>query len=271
MQERKALANQDVERENQVLESLVSDLTPMLRQYFRAKETCPDSILFFRMGDFYEMFFEDAGVASKILEIALTSRDGGRAGRVPMCGVPHHAAQGYIAKLIKAGKTVTICDQVEDPRQAKGLVKREIVRTITPGTVIDPALLDEKESNYLAALSIVNEGIGIAFVDLSTGEFLATELDSPVTVASLKEELTRMAPAECIYPAAAAEHEWMAALHVALPGTAFKTVESTLFDRQGSRQMLLDQYKVHSLKGFGLESLPVATECAGAALAIYQR
>jgi DNA mismatch repair protein MutS len=239
----------------------------MLRQYLRAKESCPDSILFFRMGDFYEMFFEDAEVASRILEIALTSRDGGKAGRVPMCGVPHHAAKSYIAKLVKSGKTVTICDQVEDPKQAKGLVKREIVRTITPGTVIEPSLLDEKQSNYLATLNVLDEKAAIAFVELSTGDFLVTELDGARTAAGLTEELTNMAPAECLYPRSFHGHPFLRELQTVLPDTIFKMVDDTLFDTHHGRQILIDQYQVHSLKGFGLEQLAVATGCAGAALA----
>jgi DNA mismatch repair protein MutS len=245
----------------------VRNLTPMMRQYLRAKESCPDSILFFRMGDFYEMFFEDAEVASKILEIALTSRDGGKAGRVPMCGVPHHAAQGYIAKLIKAGKTVAICDQVEDPKQAKGLVKREVVRTVTPGTVIEPSLLDEKQSNYLAALNILDESAGIAFLDLSTGEFLATQLDGSGTDTSLREEFVKMAPAECLYPVSVEGNRFIGELQAALPDTSFRTVDDDLFDARQARRMLLDHYELHSLKGFGLENLPITISSAGAALA----
>jgi len=239
----------------------------MLRQYLRAKESCPDSILFFRMGDFYEMFFEDAEVASRILEIALTSRDGGKAGRVPMCGVPHHAAKSYIAKLIKSGKTVTICDQIEDPKQAKGLVKREIVRTITPGTVIEPPLLDEKQSNYLATLNVLQEKAAIAFVELSTGDFLVTELDGAWAATRLPEELINMAPAECLYPRSLHGHAFLRELQTVLPRTIFKMVEDTLFDTHHGRELLIDQYQVHSLKGFGLEHLAVATGCAGAALA----
>ena len=255
------------EQDKETPEGTVRNLTPMMRQYLRAKESCPDSILLFRMGDFYEMFLEDAEVASKILEIALTSRDGGRSDRVPMCGVPHHAVQGYIAKLIKAGKTVAICDQVEDPKQAKGLVKREVVRTITPGTVIEPSLLDEKQSNYLATLNILDESAGIAFLELSTGEFLVTELDGPGTAASLREEFIKMAPAECLYPASVDGHRLVAELQAVLPDTSFRTVDDDLFDARQARRMLLDQYEMHSLKGFGLESLPIAISSAGAALA----
>jgi len=261
------LTKSTTKQDKEPLQGTVRNLTPMMRQYLRAKESCPDSILFFRMGDFYEMFFEDAEVASKILEIALTSRDGGKAGRVPMCGVPHHAAQGYIAKLIKAGKTVAICDQVEDPKQAKGLVKREVVRTVTPGTVIEPSLLDEKQSNYLAALNILDESAGIAFLDLSTGEFLATELDGSGTNTSLREEFMKMAPAECLYPASVEGHRLIGELQAALPDTSFRTVEDDLFDARQARRMLLDHYELHSLKGFGLDSLPIAISSAGAALA----
>ncbi|MCK5558574.1 MAG: DNA mismatch repair protein MutS, partial [Candidatus Hydrogenedentes bacterium] len=177
-----------------------------------------------------------------------------------------HAAQGYIAKLIKAGKTVAICDQVEDPKQAKGLVKREIVRTVTPGTVTEPSLLEEKQNNYLATLNVLDQNAGIAFVELSTGEFLVTELDGPATQANLKEELVKMAPAECLYPPSVAGHQWIEELQTELPDTLFKTIEEDLFDGHQARKMLLDHYELHSLKGFGLENLPVAIGCAGAAL-----
>jgi len=131
-----------------------SEITPMVRQYLQAKSECPDSLLFFRMGDFFELFFEDALEAAELLGLTLTSRDSAdKAVRAPMCGVPVRAVDAYVAKAIRAGRTVTLCDQMEDPRAAKGIVKRAVVRTITPGTVLEPELLDERASNYLCALS----------------------------------------------------------------------------------------------------------------------
>ncbi len=145
--------------------------TPMIEQYLKIKSKYQDSFLFFRLGDFYEMFFEDAKKAALELEITLTSRDGGSDERIPMCGVPHHSAQGYIKRLIEKGFKVAICEQVEDPKIAKGVVKREVVQHITPGTVMEGSMLDEKENNYLATIHFINEeNFGLAYTDLSTGE-----------------------------------------------------------------------------------------------------
>ncbi len=155
----------------------VNDLTPAMRQYAEMKERYPDCILFFRMGDFYEMFFEDALTASKILEIALTSRNKNSKDAIPLCGFPYHAASSYIAKLIEKGFKVAICEQIEDPKLAKGVVKREVVRVVTPGLVLETENLQAKENNFLAALVVRNGRFGLACVDISTGEFLVTEAD----------------------------------------------------------------------------------------------
>ncbi|MFH1859891.1 MAG: DNA mismatch repair protein MutS, partial [bacterium] len=179
----------------------MSEFTPMMNQYLQIKKDKPDTILFFRLGDFYEMFFEDALIASQILSITLTAREAGKNKRVPMCGLPYHAAESYIAKLIKAGKKVAICEQVEDPKTAKGLVKREVVRTITPGTVLIPTLLEDKVHNYLACISKDKLGIGLAFIEPSTGEFRVTEFrgsPSGNSEAKLFAELTRIGPKECL-------------------------------------------------------------------------
>ena len=143
-------------------------MTPMMKQFTAAKLDSGDSLLFFRMGDFYELFFEDAVEAAALLGLTLTSRDGANASgkKVPMCGVPVKAMDGYVARVIKAGRTVSICDQVEDPKDAKGIVKREVVRTITPGTIMEPDLLEAGANNYLGALYIENEQAGLAFVDV---------------------------------------------------------------------------------------------------------
>lgn len=167
-------------------------LTPMMRQYLEAKKACPDAILLFRMGDFYELFFEDARIASKTLNLALTSRDKGENG-TPMAGFPHHQLETYLAKLIRAGYRVAVCDQVEDPRQAKGLVKRDITRIVTAGTLTDEALLDPREPNYLAA-AVGEDPVGLAWVDLSTGRFQAGAFPR----SQLADALARIAPAECL-------------------------------------------------------------------------
>ena len=156
-------------------------LTPLLRQYQNIKKEHRDAILFFRMGDFYEMFFDDAVTASKILEIALTTRDKRNENPIPMCGIPYHAADSYLPKLIRAGHKVAICEQTEDPATAKGIVRREVIRVVSPGTVLDGNLLDSKENNYIASISLgtelnsVPERAGLAFVDISTGDFYIAE------------------------------------------------------------------------------------------------
>lgn len=175
-------------------------LTPMMQQYREIKQQYPDALLFFHLGDFYELFFEDAEIASRILEIALTGRDAGEMGRVPMCGVPCHAADGYIARLIESGYRVAICEQVEDPKQARGLVRREVTRVITPGTVIDGQLLDAKRNNYLAAVVPADDGYGLCLVDVSTGEVAVAELGGERAQERLLDELARALPAEVLLP-----------------------------------------------------------------------
>ncbi|MEW5762388.1 MAG: DNA mismatch repair protein MutS [Bacillota bacterium] len=177
-------------------------LTPMLRQYREIKQQYPDALLFFHLGDFYELFFEDAEIASRLLEIALTGRDGGEAGRVPMCGVPCHAADGYIARLIEKGYRVAICEQVEDPKQARGLVRREVTRVITPGTVVDGQFLEAKRNNYLASIVPVEGDYGLCLVDISTGEIAVTETRGERALEALLDELARAFPAEVLIPRA---------------------------------------------------------------------
>jgi len=154
----------------------MSSLTPAMRQYLEIKSRYPDCILFFRMGDFYEMFFEDAVLASRLLEITLTSRDKGKEDSVPLCGFPWHAASTYIARLISKGYKVAVCEQMEDPRFARGVVKREVVRVVTPGLVLDPDNLEAKQNNFLAGIALRGEAFGLAFLDVSTGEFRVTEM-----------------------------------------------------------------------------------------------
>lgn len=176
--------------------------TPMMSQYLEIKKQYRDAILFFRLGDFYEMFFEDALTASGELEITLTGRDAGQPEKVPMCGVPYHAAETYIARLIQKGYKVAICDQVEDPTLAKGIVKREVVRVVTPGTVLENSSLDEKSHNYLVSVSMGQGGCGLALADVSTGLFQCTQLNGPDCRQMLLDELSRLGPSEIILPGA---------------------------------------------------------------------
>ncbi len=172
-------------------------LSPLMEQYYREKKQYPDALLLFRVGDFYETFAEDAVVVARDLNITLTSRQKDDEGnKIPLAGVPYHALEAYLAKLIKAGHKVAICDQVEDPKTAKGLVKREITRVVTPGTIIEPSMLEECSNNFLAAVVQEGDEMGLALVDVSTGEFLTTEIPAD----RLASELAKFRPAECIAP-----------------------------------------------------------------------
>ena len=172
-----------------------SKLSPLMEQYYREKKLYPDALLLFRVGDFYETFAEDAVTVARDLNITLTSRQKDDEGnKIPLAGVPYHALDAYLAKLIRAGHKVAICDQVEDPKLAKGLVKREITRVVTPGTIIEPSMLDEASNNFLAAVVEEGDRVGLAFVDVSTGEFLTTEIPAE----RLHSELARFRPAECM-------------------------------------------------------------------------
>ncbi|MFT7580778.1 MAG: DNA mismatch repair protein MutS, partial [Myxococcota bacterium] len=178
----------------------IANPTPMMRQYMAAKDAHPDAMLLFRMGDFYELFFEDAVEASRILELTLTSRNKKDDTPIPMAGVPYHALDSYLPKLVSAGKKVAICEQVEDPRQAKGIVRREVTRVVTPGVILDASALDKRVPNFLAAIFRVAAGaageVGLAWVDVSTGERRGAELPS---VARALEEIARVEPREVLY------------------------------------------------------------------------
>ena len=181
----------------------MAELTPMMKQYLEIKKDNPDSILFFRLGDFYEMFADDAKLASRELDLTLTSRDHGKHAkpeeeRVPMCGIPYHASEAYIARLIAKGYKVAICEQMEDPATAKGLVKRDIIRVVTPGTVIDAACLEDKSSNFLCGIYMDSQNAGVAFCDISTGKTHLTAFDGPDRVEHVINELGRFSPAEAI-------------------------------------------------------------------------
>ncbi|MDD6308867.1 MAG: DNA mismatch repair protein MutS, partial [Clostridia bacterium] len=174
-------------------------VTPMMQQYLEIKEQCKDAILFFRLGDFYEMFFEDAKVASGVLEIALTGKSCGLEERAPMCGVPFHSADSYIARLVEKGYRVAICEQAEDPKSAKGLVRREIVRVVTPGTILDEGVLASRKTNYMCAAIMEGNESAVVFCEASTGQMMATHFDEDSGGSLLAAELMRMMPVEVIY------------------------------------------------------------------------
>lgn len=249
----------------------MSDLTlsPLMRQYRDIKQGYPDAILFFRVGDFYEMFYEDAQVASGILSIALTSRDKNSADPVPLCGVPFHAATGYIAKLLKAGRIVALCEQVEDPKAAKGLVRREVVRLYTPGTLVDTEFLSPHEFNYLAALTIRPDStrglvIGLASLEVSTGEFWVMETDGPHAITQTLAELARSEPRELLLPDNFDRQDFRWIDEVAGARLCLRASDS--FDRTRAERVLHEHFGRESLEHFGCQHLSVGIGAAGAVL-----
>ncbi|MGA2937960.1 MAG: DNA mismatch repair protein MutS [Syntrophobacteraceae bacterium] len=242
----------------------MNDVTPMMRQYLEIKSKYPESLLLYRMGDFYEMFMEDALTASRVLDIALTSRDRQAQNPIPMCGVPYHAAESYIAKLVSAGYKIAICDQVEDPKKAKGLVRREVTRVLTPGLIVENQNLTSNQPNYLAAVWDTGPGkpIGLACLDISTAEFRITELDSHE---SLLEELFRIDPKEILLPEEF-NPEWTKSVLNRIDA-AFTHIEEVHFDKRRSQERLTSHFRVHSLEGFGISGMDSAIQAAGAVLA----
>jgi DNA mismatch repair protein MutS len=239
----------------------------MFSQYLEIKQQYQDTILFYRLGDFYETFFEDAQLVARELELVLTGRDGGKeAGKVPMAGIPYHAAENYIARLIERGYKVAICDQMEDPKKAKGLVKRDVTRVITPGTVVDPKMLKEKQNNFLCAIAFGKTGFGLAVADLSTGEFAACELGGADGLKQLVDELGRLEPAEVILePGLEGEPRLAGALKAW--GIPASTAKAQTCRHDEAYRQLTGHFGTPTLHGFGCEDLHLATAAAGAALA----
>ncbi len=228
--------------------------TPMRKQYLQIKKQYPDAILFFRLGDFYETFDDDAKIVAEVCEVALTSRPVSKGQRVPLAGVPWHAAETYLAKLIRAGYKVAVCEQVGEV--GKGLVEREVVRVITPGTLVEPALLDERRNNYIAAL-IFEKGkrAGVAYADVTTGEFAVTEIRGEDVARRAREELARLAPAELLIPDEGG--------YPGLEAFTITPYDPWRFETEAARQALLDYYGVSSLEAFGCENKPLAISAAG--------
>lgn len=252
----------------------MTKLTPMLQQYLEIKGQHEDAILFYRMGDFYEMFFDDAIVASKILGITLTSRNKkSDPVQVPMCGIPYHAVQSYLAKLIKAGRRVAICEQTEDPANAKGIVKREVVRIISPGVVTDDQLLDGRSNNYLSSL-VVRESPGLvrygsSFLDVSTGEFLVGELSGePGKLDEVIDQIARLAPSELLISGDNRQslEELLEILQALLPALCITERDASGFHDDTARNLLHGHFRVVSLDGFGCGSFTLGITAAGALL-----
>ncbi|MFC1990881.1 DNA mismatch repair protein MutS [Chloroflexota bacterium] len=229
------------------------DSTPIRRQYLRIKHKYPQAIVLFRLGDFYETFDEDARVASRELEIVLTSREMGKGNKVPMAGIPYHALDNYLARLINRGYKVALCEQVTRPGETKGLVEREVVRLVTPGTVVEPSLLDSKANNYLTSLVLGEEEVGLAFVDITTSEFATTQLPLQRAVT----ELERLRPSEII----AAKGSELNSLGLTVPVTR---LDDYWFEMETARQNLLDHFAAATLEGYGCAHLPLAVRAAGA-------
>jgi DNA mismatch repair protein MutS len=245
----------------------MDSLTPMMRQYHQIKREHPDVLLLFRLGDFYEMFFEDAVVGSRELGITLTSRNTDRAGKpIPMCGVPHHAVNGYLGRLIKKGFRVAICDQVEDPRQAKGIVRREVTRIVTPGTAIEDAVLDSRENNYIAAVLEGENVIGAAFLDVSTGEFWTCETPGEDGRDKVYQAIMFFRPREVVVPEAdrARLERWLEAD----PSLAFLLTSEAdwVFNADYAQRLLLEHFRIATLEGFGMDRRQAAIGAAGALL-----
>ena len=238
-------------------------MTPMMKVYCETKEKYKDCILFYRLGDFYEMFFEDALIASKELEITLTGKDCGLEERAPMCGVPFHAVDGYLNKLVSKGYKVAICEQLEDPKQAKGLVKRDVIRVVTPGTNLDAQALDESRNNYLMCIVCMEDRYGLSVADISTGEYLVTELDSEK---KLLDEINKFSPSEIIcnhsfYVSGVDIEDMKERLHISI-----FSLDSWYFDDALCARNLMEHFHVSSLSGLGLDAYSCGIIAAGALL-----
>lgn len=234
----------------------ISNHTPMMQQYLRIKAEHPDILLFYRMGDFYELFYDDAHQAAELLDITLTARGNSNGAPIPMAGIPYHAADGYLARLLKAGVSVAICEQIGDPSTSKGPVERKVVRVLTPGTLTDDALLDKQRDNILLAIATSKNGFGLAAADLSSGRFWVTEL---VDSGALQAELARLKPAEILADDSAREQlnhfekQW-------------RLVPEWHFDAEAAQRRLCEHFATQDLKGFGCENMPLAIQAAGCLL-----
>jgi len=245
---------------------LTERLTPMLEQYRRLKSRHPDALLLFRLGDFYELFEEDARIASRELQLVLTSRSFSKDVRLPMCGVPHHSVTSYIARLIERGYKVAVVEQLEDPSKVKGLVKRDIVRVITPGTVVEEELLKGGRENFLVAIARRKQEYGLAFVELSTGEFATCQITGPGAWDLLVEELHRLRPSEYLLPEGFSREEKARQAFLEIGPARISPLDERHFDPDVARARLLEHFGVVSLEAFGCEGLPLAIAASGAIL-----
>ncbi|MDQ3474467.1 MAG: DNA mismatch repair protein MutS, partial [Acidobacteriota bacterium] len=279
---------------------MINNKTPMLRQYQELKQQHPGTLLFFRLGDFYELFFDDAVIGARELQITLTARHKEHGDPIPMCGVPHHAAANYIARLVRRGFRVAICEQTEAASKTKKLVRREVVRIVTPGTPIDPQLLEARESVFLGAVCGAGETMGVAFLDISTGEFLATQETGPNAWERVCADLESYAPRELLFPSSLAplihsglsgkpqtarlplatqpepdslsgsatvdQSQSAASVNEQQFGATLTPLDDWLWQKDDCEALLRKQFGVRSLEGFGIERKPEALRAAGACL-----
>src|SRR3984957_3117566 len=249
--------------------------TPLMRQYHAVKKQHPAALLLFRLGDFYELFYDDAVTAAKILQITLTSRNKEKDQAVPMCGVPYHAAENYIARLIRAGHKVAICEQMETPGPGKKIVRREVIRVLTPGTASGSGLVEAKENNYLAAVarsgsrngsggSGGDAGVGLAYVDLSTGEFRATEFHGEKADAKLRDDLGILRPREILLARPVTLFPVAAASELENLGAVETRLDDWVFESNYATRILEEHFRVATLEGFGLDEHPCARAASGA-------
>ena len=268
-----------------------SNTTPMVRQYRELKAQHPGTLLFFRLGDFYELFFEDAVIGARELQITLTARHKERGDSIPMCGVPHHSAANYIAKLVRKGYRVAVCEQTEDASKTKKLVRREVVRVVTPGTPIDPQLLEPRQSIYLAAVCVQGEVVGAAFLDISTGEFRATQASGTDAWTRIAADLESFAPRELLFPTSLAPlvRAGLDQTHSTKPlplekeetdadspapapatgpfaGATLTAVDDWQWQSEECASLLMKQFGVRSLDGYGLTRKSEAIRAAAACL-----
>lgn len=241
----------------------MAQLSPMMTHYMETKQQYPDCVLFYRLGDFYEMFFDDAVTVSKELEITLTGKECGLEERAPMCGVPHHAVEGYLNRLVQKGYKVAIAEQMEDPKQTKGLVKREVIRVVTPGTITSAQALDETKNNYLMGIVYIGEMFGIAIADISTGDFLVTEVDS---VRTLMDEINKFMPSEIIcneafYMSGVDLEELKNRCQVVI-----SSLDSHFYSDESCKRVLLEHFKVSHLEGLGLGDYETGVIASGAVM-----
>lgn len=239
-------------------------LTPMMQQYFKIKEQHSDALLFFRMGDFYEMFFEDAVTASKDLEITLTGRDCGLSERAPMCGVPHHAVENYIARLIDKGHKVAICEQTQDPSEAKGIVERQVIRVVTPGTILEASMLDEKANNYLLSLFKDDETYGYSGVDISTGEFFLSQTIGEKGREALLDEIFRLNPKEIIISEDLLLDQGLIERIKNRISVLITSYPRWAYNKNTAYERLVTHFKVQTLEGFGCQEMLYGICAAGA-------